>query len=60
MNFKGESHTEIHNLAYKDIALPNEVHNKKYNDKLALESPPGIGEEPMPNKWIETLDNIQS
>ncbi|KAB5534561.1 hypothetical protein DKX38_017647 [Salix brachista] len=52
--------TLIKAFGHEDIALPNEVHNKKYNDKLALESPPGIGEEPMASKWTEALDNIQS
>ncbi|KAF9672244.1 hypothetical protein SADUNF_Sadunf11G0020800 [Salix dunnii] len=57
---ESRSHTEIHNLAYKEIALPDEVHHDKDNDKLALESPPGTGEEPMPRELIEAPDNIQS
>ena len=60
--FQGESssHTEIHNLAYKDIALPDKVHHDKDNDNMALESPPGTGEEPLPGELTEAPDNIQS
>ncbi|KAB5561353.1 hypothetical protein DKX38_006310 [Salix brachista] len=59
--FQGESssHTEIHNLSYKDIALPDEVHHDKDNDKMALESPSGTGKEPLPGELTEAPDNVQ-